>query len=254
VLAWSWWRRCHQGSASYSHTKRRRDLLANPGWVLTPSPFGFVLNKARFPNFQEISWKCQSSRIFVSSCLPSFLSSKGVLSMTLLPVSLRGSSAWHSSQDPPPLARNQANVPLAAHPTDARIKCVMEEHLQQVASLHSRPFQASGLLDAASPPLVPTQVQALSVSEKEREPASTACSLPISHMHEADQIQRLAYLETKMVTPESADGPTHAGTAPGAGAIGRASPHHSGVPHATAYGKADAQSVGERRLDKILLV
>ncbi len=24
VLAWSWWRRCHQGSASYYHTKRRR--------------------------------------------------------------------------------------------------------------------------------------------------------------------------------------------------------------------------------------
>jgi SRSO17 transposase len=24
VLAWSWWRRCHQGRASYSHTKRRR--------------------------------------------------------------------------------------------------------------------------------------------------------------------------------------------------------------------------------------
>ena len=23
VLAWSWWRRCHQGSASYYHTKRR---------------------------------------------------------------------------------------------------------------------------------------------------------------------------------------------------------------------------------------
>ncbi len=24
VLAWSWWRRCHQGRASYYHTKRRR--------------------------------------------------------------------------------------------------------------------------------------------------------------------------------------------------------------------------------------
>ena len=94
----------------------------------------------------------------------------------------------------------EAHVPLAAHPTDARIKCVMEQHLQQVASLHSRPFQASGLLDVASPPLVPSHVQALSVAEKEREPASTACSLPISHMHEADQIQRLASLETKMVT------------------------------------------------------
>jgi hypothetical protein len=26
VLAWSWWRRCHQGRASYYHTKRRRKV------------------------------------------------------------------------------------------------------------------------------------------------------------------------------------------------------------------------------------
>jgi SRSO17 transposase len=32
VLAWSWWRRCHQSHASYYHTKRRRDQLANPGF------------------------------------------------------------------------------------------------------------------------------------------------------------------------------------------------------------------------------
>ena len=25
VLAWSWWRRCHRSSASYFHTKRRRE-------------------------------------------------------------------------------------------------------------------------------------------------------------------------------------------------------------------------------------
>jgi hypothetical protein len=94
----------------------------------------------------------------------------------------------------------EAHVPLAAHPTDARSKCVAEEHLQQVASLHGRPLQASRLLDAASPPLAPSQVQALSVPEHEREPASTTCSLPISHMHEADQIQRLASLEIKVLT------------------------------------------------------
>jgi hypothetical protein len=94
----------------------------------------------------------------------------------------------------------EAHVPLSTHPTDARIKCVTEEHLQQVASLHGRPLQASRPLDATSPLLVPSQVQALSVPENEREPASTACSLPLSHMHEADHIQRLASLETKVVT------------------------------------------------------
>jgi hypothetical protein len=52
----------------------------------------------------------------------------------------------------------EANLPLATHPTDARVKCVTEEHLQQIASLHERPLQASGPLDAVSPPLVPSQV------------------------------------------------------------------------------------------------
>jgi hypothetical protein len=94
----------------------------------------------------------------------------------------------------------EAHVPLAAHPTDARIKCVTEEYLQQVAGLHGRSLQTSRLLDAASPPLVPSPVQALSAPENEREPASTACSLPLCSMHGADQIQRLASLETKVGT------------------------------------------------------
>jgi hypothetical protein len=84
----------------------------------------------------------------------------------------------------------EAHVPLAAHPADARITCVTQEHLHQVASLHGRPLQSS----------VPSQVQALSGPEKEREPASTACSLPLCHLHETDLIQRLASLETRIVT------------------------------------------------------
>ena len=36
----------------------------------------------------------------------------------------------------------EANMPLVTHPTDARIKCVTEEHLHQVANLHGRPLQA----------------------------------------------------------------------------------------------------------------
>ncbi|HEX6481633.1 MAG TPA: IS701 family transposase [Ktedonobacteraceae bacterium] len=31
VLAWSWWRRCHQSRASFFHTKRRRERLADSG-------------------------------------------------------------------------------------------------------------------------------------------------------------------------------------------------------------------------------
>lgn len=85
----------------------------------------------------------------------------------------------------------EAHVPLASHPTDARIKCVAEEHLQQVASLHDRPLSSPGLLDVASPPRVP---------ENEGGPASTPCSLSSPSVSEADLIQKLAGLETKVVT------------------------------------------------------
>jgi DNA-binding transcriptional MerR regulator len=84
----------------------------------------------------------------------------------------------------------EAHLPLATHPADARIKCVTQEHLQQVASLHSRPLHCS----------IPSQAQAPSGPEKEREPASTGCSLSLSHPHETDQLQRLASLETKIMT------------------------------------------------------
>jgi hypothetical protein len=94
----------------------------------------------------------------------------------------------------------QANLPLAAHPRDARIKCVEEEHLLEVARLHGRPLQSSVLGDVASPPSVPSPVPALSEPENEREPASTACSFPLSYLREADQIHRLASLETRMLT------------------------------------------------------
>jgi len=94
----------------------------------------------------------------------------------------------------------QATIPLAAHPADARIKCVTPEGLHQVASLHGRPLQSSVLGEAASPSAVSSQVPARSGPEHEREPAVEAGSFPLSPMHEADQIQRLVSLETKMLT------------------------------------------------------
>src|SRR5260370_36094028 len=93
----------------------------------------------------------------------------------------------------------QANLPLAAHPRDARIKCVEEEHLLEVARRHGRPLQSSVLGDVASPASVPSQVPALSGPENDGEPASTACSYPCCHLRAANQIQRLASLETRMV-------------------------------------------------------
>jgi DNA-binding transcriptional MerR regulator len=94
----------------------------------------------------------------------------------------------------------EVNMPLAIHPTDARIKCVSEEHLQQVASLHGRSLQSPVLLDAASPPLVPSQLQALPAPANEREPASPACLLPTPHVSDAELTQKLACLESRLDT------------------------------------------------------
>lgn len=90
---------------------------------------------------------------------------------------------------------NKANVPFTAHPTDARIKCVEEEHLLEVARQHGRPFPS-----AVSPALVPSEAQPPHMSENEAEPASTACSLHSPSTSEGDVIQKLSCLETKVAT------------------------------------------------------
>jgi hypothetical protein len=94
----------------------------------------------------------------------------------------------------------EANIPLAIHPTDARITCVTEEHLQQVASLHGRPLQAFRPLGATSPSLVPSQVSVPHVPENETEPTSTACSFLTTYGAFADLLQKLSGQETKIAT------------------------------------------------------
>ena len=95
---------------------------------------------------------------------------------------------------------NEAQVPLAVHPTDARVKCVAEEDLHQLAKLHGRPFPSAVPLDAASAPLVVAQVRVPRPSENEGKPASPACALRTPSGSEVDLIQKLAGLETKIVT------------------------------------------------------
>jgi transposase-like protein len=90
----------------------------------------------------------------------------------------------------------QARVPLSAHPTDARRKCVAEEHLLEVAKRHGRPLPP--LLDAARPPSGEEPAKRLAAHEAE--PAHRAVSLPASLALEVDLIQRLSHLETKLST------------------------------------------------------
>jgi len=190
ILAWSWWRRCHQSRASYYHTKRRRDQLANPGFLtLLHLCLLSIAPVRRLPsNFLEVSEFRDISWMWSSSCLLFCPSSKGVLIMATLPLAT-GARLLGIHPKTLPHWLTQANLPLAAHPRDARITGGEEEHLLEVARLHGRPLQSS----------VPSQVPALFEPENEREPASTACSFPLSPTQEADQIQRLASLETRMV-------------------------------------------------------
>ena len=92
----------------------------------------------------------------------------------------------------------EANRPLAIHPTDARIKCVSEEHLHQVASLHGRSLPSPMRLDTASPPLVPSQLQTLPVPANEGELAGEAGLFPTPQVSDAQLTQKLACLESRL--------------------------------------------------------
>ena len=84
----------------------------------------------------------------------------------------------------------QANFPFTPHPTDARIKCVAEEHFLEVAKRHARPLQPSvpsDLLDGAARSSS-SQEQVLLTPEHEAASSQT------------DLIQKLSSLETKVAT------------------------------------------------------
>jgi DNA-binding transcriptional MerR regulator len=91
----------------------------------------------------------------------------------------------------------ETNLPLATHPTDARIKCMTEDHLLQVARLHRRPLPdlpSAALRDGCSA-LGSREEQAELLSANEPEPAHPAPSVA-----EVDLFQKLSCLETKIGT------------------------------------------------------
>ena len=76
----------------------------------------------------------------------------------------------------------QAHLGLQPHPSDARLKCVTSEHLEQLAVLHHRPLD----VPAALAQWHPAEASPAVVAEKP--PAQT----------ELDLLARLAYLETQL--------------------------------------------------------
>jgi len=89
----------------------------------------------------------------------------------------------------------QANVPFTTHPTDARMKCVTEEQLQQVAALHSRPLHSPAPTGQVMP-----KAQALHTPEHETGHQQTTQGLPTFFSQETELIQRLLSLESRVVT------------------------------------------------------
>jgi hypothetical protein len=89
----------------------------------------------------------------------------------------------------------EAGMPLVAHLTDARIKCVTLQQIQQVAIVHGRPLQSPA---TARP--VASQEHMLCVPANEGEPLQTAAGLSTSLLHEAELIKKLSQLETQVAT------------------------------------------------------
>jgi hypothetical protein len=96
----------------------------------------------------------------------------------------------------------EANFPLAAHPTDARMKCVGEQDLQEVARRHGRPLPdlpSALVLNECSAPSSRAE-QAQPPLTNEGEPSHPPASMSAPSVPETDLIQRLSCLETRLVT------------------------------------------------------
>lgn len=88
-----------------------------------------------------------------------------------------------------------AQIPLAVHPQDARIKCVAEEHLHQVAQLHGRPFSLAATTRPGA-----SQGPEASPPTNGAEPLPTAQTLPLGQPPEAELLPKLSRLETTVAT------------------------------------------------------
>ncbi len=95
-----------------------------------------------------------------------------------------------------------AHLPLAPHPTDARIRCVAEADLLEVARLHNRPLPHLSAVPAlesyAAPGLAEEQAKPLPAHEGE--PAHRAAWLSAPAACLADLLGQLAQLHTQLAT------------------------------------------------------
>ena len=97
-----------------------------------------------------------------------------------------------------------ATMQFAAHPTDARLKCLTQEQVQQLATLHGRPLPLTAAVRPAlpdvPPALVPLEQQIHPQLASEAKPLPTAHCGPVSVSEAADLMKRLAGLERSVTT------------------------------------------------------
>jgi hypothetical protein len=158
-----------------------------------------------FPDLLELSWKDRSSATFPGSvvrlaCTFVLLEQKGVVRMA--PVSV-ATGARLLGIHPKTLHHwlAEANMSLAPHPSDARIKGVREEHLQEVARRQSRPLPdhpSALVLKTGSAPDSRAEPTPLSPTNEADPPHPAASSASQAHL-----MQRLACLESKIATLEA---------------------------------------------------
>ena len=89
----------------------------------------------------------------------------------------------------------QANLEWAAHPKDARLKCLTSEQVQQLAVVHARPF-------ALPEALAPSPLVLSSPLSAEDAPTNADLAL-VQRPHcpsETDLLEKLAHLETHVTT------------------------------------------------------
>ena len=88
----------------------------------------------------------------------------------------------------------QANLAWAAHPKDARLKCLTREQVERLATLHARPLPSPVSASPARP------FAAHGKPESEAQPLEATLLLPTSVSPEADLRKQLSCLETKITT------------------------------------------------------
>ena len=94
-----------------------------------------------------------------------------------------------------------SNMPLHAHPTDARVKCLTAQQVQELAALHGRALQphegftAAPLLDTS-----PLEAHEMPTHTDMARSVAPQKMVPTALLEEADLIKQLSHLETKVAT------------------------------------------------------